>query len=134
LETVLERIEKLARDFDVVRAEGEAAIPHFHEKLEEFEREVRETLGVGEGEPVPGEERTGETLEDQLLRIQEAARELGHDFNNCLGIVSGRAELISMYLSKGNLEGVKKGVDVILRQMDRMKELTDALRNLRNMA
>jgi hypothetical protein len=39
-----------------------------------------------------------------------------------------------MYLSKGNLEGVKKGVDVILRQMDRMKELTDALRNLRNMA
>ena len=62
----------------------------------------------------------------------EKARKVGHDLNNCLGIVSGRSELVLMHLDQGNVEKARGGVEVILGQMDRMKELSDLLRNLRH--
>ncbi len=58
----------------------------------------------------------------------QEARRIGHDLNNCLGVVSGRAELLRMHLDRGNLDGARKGVDVILGQMERMKTLSDELR------
>ena len=71
-----------------------------------------------------------ETASQDARRIGKAAREIGHDLNNCLGVVGGRAELVLMYLDKGNSDGARKGIDVILAQMERMKGLTDALRDL----
>jgi hypothetical protein len=35
-----------------------------------------------------------------------------------------------MHLDRGNVESARKGVDVILGQMDRMKALSDELRDL----
>ncbi len=67
---------------------------------------------------------------DQVNRMAERARQVGHDLNNCLGVVGGRAELIAMYLGRGNSEGAQKGIDVILQQMAKMQELTDQLRTL----
>lgn len=65
------------------------------------------------------------------LEVAEEAGRIGHDLNNCLGVVSGRAELIRMHLDRGNPDGVRKGIEAILGQMDRMKELSDELRALR---
>jgi signal transduction histidine kinase len=67
----------------------------------------------------------------QGLDVAEEAGRIGHDLNNCLGVVSGRAELMRMHLERGNAEGVRKGIEAILGQMERMKELSDALRELR---
>lgn len=64
----------------------------------------------------------------------EAARRIGHDLNNCLGIVGGRAELVLMYLDSGKIDGARQGVQVILEQMDRMKRLSDEIRNLRHLS
>lgn len=72
--------------------------------------------------------------EDRVQRMSRIARELGHELNNCLGIVSGRAELLLMHVERGNVDGARKGVEVILKQMDRMKELSDSLRELRDPA
>jgi signal transduction histidine kinase len=67
-------------------------------------------------ETVPGEGRS--------------ARQIGHDLNNCLGVVGGRAELARLHIERGNLDGARKGLEVILGQIERMKELTDALRGV----
>lgn len=69
---------------------------------------------------------------DRADRMGEEARKIGHDLNNCLGVVAGRAELMVMYLERGNADGVRKGIDAILGQMTRMKELSDSLRELRH--
>jgi hypothetical protein len=62
---------------------------------------------------------------NQGLEVAEEAGRIGHDLNNCLGVVSGRAELIRMHLDRGNAEGARKGIEA-------MKELSDALRELRS--
>jgi signal transduction histidine kinase len=75
----------------------------------------------------------GETApsgEDPAAWMGQEARRIGHDLNNCLGVVGGRAELLRMHLDRGNVESARKGVDVILGQMDRMKALSDELRDL----
>ncbi|MGQ0720692.1 MAG: hypothetical protein ACT4PE_03845 [Candidatus Eiseniibacteriota bacterium] len=69
---------------------------------------------------------------NQGLEVAEEAGRIGHDLNNCLGVVSGRAELIRMHLDRGNADGARKGIEAILGQMERMKELSDALRELRS--
>jgi hypothetical protein len=66
------------------------------------------------------------------LQVAEEAGRIGHDLNNCLGVVSGRAELMRLYLERGNTEGVLKGIEAILGQMERMKQLSDSLRELRH--
>ncbi len=68
---------------------------------------------------------------DVAERMESAARDIGHDLNNCLGIIGGRAELVLMYLEQGRIDGARKGVEVVLGQVERMKELTDSIRELR---
>jgi hypothetical protein len=71
--------------------------------------------------------------EDRAGRMGEEARRLGHDLNNAIGVVSGRAELLLMHLDRGNVDGARKGVEVILGQMDKLKNLSDSLRGLRHL-
>jgi signal transduction histidine kinase len=71
---------------------------------------------------------------DRADRIAEEARRIGHDLNNCLGVVGGRAELMRLHADRGDAEAIRKGVEAILGQMDRMKVLSDELRELRDRA
>jgi nitrogen-specific signal transduction histidine kinase len=72
----------------------------------------------------------GDAPADRLTALADEARRIGHDLNNCLGVVVGRAELARMHLSRGNEDGARKGIDVILSQTDRMRQLVDELRSL----
>lgn len=74
----------------------------------------------------------GASAADRAERLGEEARRIGHDLNNCLGVVGGRAELVRMQLDRGDVGAARKGVDVILTQMERMRRLSDALRELRH--
>ncbi len=69
--------------------------------------------------------------ESEVRPFGEVAAEIGHDLNNHLGIISGRAELARMHLQRGRLDDVQTGVDVILRQMDRMRLIAERLRGMR---
>ncbi len=69
--------------------------------------------------------------DSQARPFGEIAAEIGHDLNNHLGIVSGRAELARMHLQRGRTEDVQAGLDVILRQMDRMRLISERLRGMR---
>ncbi|MEZ5063135.1 MAG: hypothetical protein R3B81_00280 [bacterium] len=70
--------------------------------------------------------------DDRATRMGEEARRIGHDLNNVLGVIGGRAELLRMHLDRGNVDGARKGVDVILEQMDRLRQLSDEIRDLRH--
>ena len=99
-----------------------------------MEDEVRRERAVdpkGSGTHLSAE-ALGQDPERRVQRMGQIAREIGHDLNNCLGVVGGRAELLVMHLDRGDSEGARRGVEVILKQMDRMKELSNALRELRH--
>jgi signal transduction histidine kinase len=82
---------------------------------------------------VPGAPNRPEApAEDREARLGEDARRIGHDLNNSIGVLLGRAELMRIHLERGDPDGVRKGIDVILAQVERMKELADELRSLRH--
>jgi signal transduction histidine kinase len=68
---------------------------------------------------------------DRAATLAEEAGRIGHDLNNCLGVIVGRAELARMNLDRGNADAARKGLEVILTQTERMRQLTDELRGLR---
>ena len=116
---VLQKLEELSQEID--RAGPGDGAGNLRKALEGFAGEVRDLL----------EQHGASVVEPSAVeRMQENARRIGHDMNNCLGIVGGRAELLVMHLDRENLEGARKGVDIILGQMDRMKELSGSLRDL----
>ena len=69
---------------------------------------------------------------DRATRLGEEARRIGHDLNNSLGVIIGRTELARMHLERGNVDGARKGFEIILSQAERIKLLADELRDLRN--
>jgi len=73
-----------------------------------------------------------DSIQDIEVRsFGEVAGEIGHELNNQLGIISGRAELARMHLDRGRVEDVRAGFDIILRQIDRMRLLSERLRGMR---
>ncbi|MAF26431.1 MAG: ATP-binding protein [Gemmatimonadota bacterium] len=72
-------------------------------------------------------------MEQRLVRSQrlsamgEMAGEIGHELNNYLSAIGGRAELIPMALSRGRQEAVVENARTIARQISRMRVLTDGL-------
>jgi signal transduction histidine kinase len=71
---------------------------------------------------------------DRAARLGEEARRIGHDLNNCLGVISGRAELARIHLDRGDADGARRGLEIILAQAERIKKLADELRELRHRA
>jgi light-regulated signal transduction histidine kinase (bacteriophytochrome) len=74
---------------------------------------------------------TDSMQEVEVRSFGEIAGEIGHELNNQLGIISGRTELARMHLDRGRVEDVRAGLDVILRQIDRMRLLSERLRGMR---
>lgn len=74
---------------------------------------------------------TDSIQEVEVRSFGEIAGEIGHELNNQLGIISGRAELARMHLDRGRVEEVRAGFDIILRQIDRMRLLSERLRGMR---
>ncbi|HET9885920.1 MAG TPA: hypothetical protein VFR10_00305 [bacterium] len=73
-----------------------------------------------------------DSIQDVDVRsFGEIAGEIGHELNNQLGIISGRAELARMHLDRGRIDDVRAGFDIILRQIDRMRLLSERLRGMR---
>ena len=73
-----------------------------------------------------------DSIQDVEVRsFSEIAGEIGHELNNQLGIISGRAELARMHLDRGRVEEVRAGFEIILRQIDRMRLLSERLRGMR---
>lgn len=74
----------------------------------------------------------GADADDRAARLGDEARRIGHDLNNCLGVLVGRAELARLHLDRGNPDGARKGLEVILAHTERIKALADELRALRH--
>lgn len=68
---------------------------------------------------------------ERLSAMGEMAGEIGHELNNYLMAIGGRAELIGVALQRGadarSLEKVKNGARIIAEQVAEMRRLTDGL-------
>lgn len=82
----------------------------------------------------PGSRDTSAPEDPRVVEILEAARRIGHDLNNVLGILGGRAELLQIHLQKGKPEEAARGAEIILNQVERIRGFSEALRDLRKVA
>jgi PAS domain S-box-containing protein len=64
---------------------------------------------------------------ERLSRMGEMAGEIGHELNNYLMAIGGRAELIPLALDRGNQRKVRASAEIIVDQIAEMRKLTDGL-------
>ncbi len=64
---------------------------------------------------------------ERLSAMGEMAGEIGHELNNYLTAIGGRAELIPMALERNNHDLVRQNSTIIAEQVARMRVLTDGL-------
>jgi signal transduction histidine kinase len=64
---------------------------------------------------------------DRLSRMGEMAGEIGHELNNYLMAIGGRAELALLALDRGNPQKARHSAELIAEQVSEMRKLTDGL-------
>jgi hypothetical protein len=129
METTLQKLERLIAEIDRVPIEDETTLARLHGALDAVGAKLR--AFAAERKAAADRRPTTPPL-DRADWMGEEARRIGHDLNNCLGVVAGRAELMAIYLERGKIDDVGRGIEVILGQIERMRELSDRLRSLRH--
>lgn len=105
------------------KKQAEEQLHIYADKLELSNRELQKTLKAVT-------EREAQILvQDRLASVGLLASSLAHEIGTPLGVIRGRAEIIELKL-KDNID-VKKNIDIILAQIDRVSKL---IRNLLNLA
>lgn len=66
-------------------------------------------------------------LSEKLIGKGEMAAAIGHELNNYLTVISTNAQLAALNLSHGNYDNLKNKIDVIVKNVDRIKRFTDGL-------
>lgn len=66
-------------------------------------------------------------LSEKLIGKGEMAAAIGHELNNYLTVISTNAQLVSMNISHGKIDNLKSKIDVIVKNVDRIKRFTDGL-------
>lgn len=68
-----------------------------------------------------------DTHTERLMAMGELAAEIGHEINNYLSVLGGRAELIERALLRGDNERAVKFARVVVEQVEKMRRLTRSL-------
>jgi PAS domain S-box-containing protein len=66
-------------------------------------------------------------LSEKLIGKGEMAAAIGHELNNYLTVISTNAQLVSMHIGQGKFDNLKTKIDVIVKNVDRIKRFTDGL-------
>jgi signal transduction histidine kinase len=66
-------------------------------------------------------------LSEKLIGKGEMAAAIGHELNNYLTVISTNAQLLALNLTHGNLDNLKNKIDIIVKNVDRIKRFTDGL-------
>ncbi len=66
-------------------------------------------------------------LSEKLIGKGEMAAAIGHELNNYLTVISTNAQLAALNLSHGNYDNLKNKIEVIVKNVDRIKRFTDGL-------
>lgn len=85
------------------------------------EREIMGYMGIAVDLTAQKELEVKVMQQDRLASVGLVASGLAHEIGTPLGVIRGRAELLSM-LSEGN-QAVQKGLEVIIAQIDRVSKL-----------
>ncbi len=93
-----------------------------------LERSIRYSLHRAETLAALKEQEAKIIMQDRLASIGLLASSLAHEIGTPLGVIRGRAEYLLMQVSED--EKIKKNVDVIISQIDRVSKLIRSLLNL----
>jgi PAS domain S-box-containing protein len=66
-------------------------------------------------------------LSEKLIGKGEMAAAIGHELNNYLTVISTNAQLVAMHIGQGKFDNLKGKIDVIVKNVDRIKRFTDGL-------
>jgi signal transduction histidine kinase len=66
-------------------------------------------------------------LSEKLIGKGEMAAAIGHELNNYLTVISTNAQLLALNLTHGNFDNLKNKIDMIVKNVDRIKRFTDGL-------
>ena len=115
-------------DHRMLKKDGETLFVHTRGKLS-YDINQRSLIMFGVTQDIT----TFKAMEHRLVESErlsamgEMAGEIGHELNNYLAAIGGRAELIPIALERGNMEIVRKGARVVAEQIGKMRVLTDGL-------
>lgn len=102
-------------------------------ELEEAYREMARLLQARDAAPAPAAPPAPSTADrvdarsERLMAMGELAAEIGHEINNYLSVLGGRAELIERALARGDRERAVKFAQVVVEQVEKMRRLTRSL-------
>jgi signal transduction histidine kinase len=66
-------------------------------------------------------------LSEKLIGKGEMAAAIGHELNNYLTVISTNAQLLALNLAQGKFDTLKNKIEVIVKNVDRIKRFTDGL-------
>ncbi|RKX20642.1 MAG: hypothetical protein DRP26_01240 [Candidatus Zixiibacteriota bacterium] len=66
-------------------------------------------------------------LSEKLIAKGEMAAAIGHELNNYLTVISTNAQLLALNLSQGNHNKIQNKIDIIVKNVDRIKRFSDGL-------
>lgn len=93
-----------------------------------LERSIRYSIHRAKSIEALREREAQVMMQDRMASVGLLASSLAHEIGTPLGVIRGRAEYLSMQL-QGD-EAVKKNVDIIISQIDRVSRLIHSLLNL----
>jgi PAS domain S-box-containing protein len=93
------------------RKAGEEQLRVYADQLEHSNQEIKQSA-----------------MQDRLASVGLLASSLAHEIGTPLGVIRGRAELLELQVK--DHPGVKKNVDIIISQIDRVSKLIRSLLNL----
>lgn len=70
---------------------------------------------------------------EKLVAKAESAGAIGHELNNYLALISHHAELLPVYIERGQLDRLSGACQGILNHIDKMKRFTDGLMDFSRM-
>ncbi len=125
----------LLKEKEILRLENEAFQKELEQKVEDRTKEIKRKSQILEKQQIELENtnRKLQEAQDELIRaerlavIGEMAAEIGHELNNYLSIISGRAQLLPYTLEQGQNEKAVNSSKIILEQVNKMKRFTKGL-------
>ncbi|MCK4548333.1 MAG: HAMP domain-containing protein [Candidatus Eisenbacteria sp.] len=114
LRTSREEIEEYNRTLEQRVAERTADLERRNREISELNRSLREA-------------QAQLVTSARLAAMGEMSAEIGHELNNYIAVISGRADLIPMTIERGDLDKAMANARIIADQTSRIQVLTNGL-------
>lgn len=120
--------DDLLRELESVYEEFAVLLESTHRERAIAYRELQERLAMLERANAELREARDERIRsERLMAMGELAGEIGHEINNYLSVLGGRAEMIGRAIERGDADRAREYARIVLEQVEKMRRLTRGL-------